>query len=147
MQIRTKKILHICVYLDAQCSVVSDSLRPYGQQPARLLCPWGFSRPESWSGLPCPLLGDLPNSGKEPRPPTLQADSLLSEPPGKPNIYMSVYIYIYIYIYAYIYTHTHTHVYIPGVGHGNLLQYSCLQNPLDRGAWQAIVHTVTKSRT
>ena len=84
-------------------SVVSDSLRPYGQQPARLLCPWGFSRQESWSGLPCPLLGDLPNSGKEPRPPTLQADSLLSEPPGKPNIYMSVYIYICIY------THTHTH--------------------------------------
>ena len=31
----------------------------------------------------------------------------------------------------------------PGGGHGNLLQYSCLENPMDRGAWQAIVHGVT----
>ena len=28
----------------------------------------------------------------------------------------------------------------PGVGNGNLLQYSCLGNPMDRGAWQATVH-------
>ena len=35
----------------------------------------------------------------------------------------------------------------PGEGHGNLLQYSCLENPMDRGAWQAIVHGVTKSCT
>ena len=44
-----------------------------------------FSRQEYWSGLPCPPPGDLPNPGIEPRSPTLQADSLLSEPPGKPN--------------------------------------------------------------
>ena len=35
----------------------------------------------------------------------------------------------------------------PGGGHGNPLQYSCLENPTDRGAWQAIVHRVTKSQT
>ena len=35
----------------------------------------------------------------------------------------------------------------PGGGHGNPLQYSCLENPTDRGVWQAIVHGVTKSRT
>ena len=35
----------------------------------------------------------------------------------------------------------------PGEGHGNLLQYSCLENPMDRGAWRAAVHRVTKSRT
>ena len=35
----------------------------------------------------------------------------------------------------------------PGEGHGNPLQYSCLENPMDRGAWRAIVHGVTKSRT
>ena len=35
----------------------------------------------------------------------------------------------------------------PGGGHGNLLQYSCLENPIDRGAWWAIVHRVTKSWT
>ena len=34
--------------------------------------------------MPCPRLGDLPNPGTEPRSPTLQADSSLSEPPGKP---------------------------------------------------------------
>ena len=32
-----------------------------------------------------------------------------------------------------------------GGGHGNPLQYSCLENPMDRGAWQAAVHRVTKS--
>ena len=35
----------------------------------------------------------------------------------------------------------------PGGGHGNPLQYSCLANPVDRGAWQAAVHMVAKSRT
>ena len=35
----------------------------------------------------------------------------------------------------------------PGGGHGNLLQCSCLEDPMDRGAWQAAVHRVTKSRT
>ena len=34
----------------------------------------------------------------------------------------------------------------PGGGHGNPLQYSCLENPTDRGAWLAVVHGVTKSR-
>ena len=33
----------------------------------------------------------------------------------------------------------------PGGGHGNPLQYSRLENPMDRGAWQAIVHGVVKS--
>ena len=35
----------------------------------------------------------------------------------------------------------------PGGGHGNRLQYSCLENPMDRGAWQAAVHGVAKSWT
>ena len=65
--------------------------------PVRLLAnPWivvcqdplsmEFSRQEYWSGLPFPSPGDLPNLGIEPKSPTLQADSLPSEPPGKPNI-------------------------------------------------------------
>ena len=41
-----------------------------------------FSRQEYWSGLSFPSPGDLPNLGIEPRSPTLQADSLPSEPPG-----------------------------------------------------------------
>ena len=35
----------------------------------------------------------------------------------------------------------------PGVGNGNLIQYSCLENSIDRGAWRATVHGVAKSRT
>ena len=35
----------------------------------------------------------------------------------------------------------------PGGGHGNPLQYSCLENPMDRGAWQATVYGVTESWT
>ena len=35
----------------------------------------------------------------------------------------------------------------PGEGHDNPLQHSCLENPMDRGAWQATVHGVTKSWT
>ena len=45
----------------------------------------GFSRQEHWSGLPFPSPEDLPNPGIEPRSPSLQADSLPSEPPGKPK--------------------------------------------------------------
>ena len=46
----------------------------------------GFSRQEYWSGLPLPSRGDLPNPGSEHRSLALQADSLPSEPPGKPLI-------------------------------------------------------------
>ena len=35
----------------------------------------------------------------------------------------------------------------PGEGNGTLLQYSCLENPMDRGAWQATVNGVAKSQT
>ena len=66
-------------------SVVSCSLQPHGLQPARLLCPWGFFRQEYCSGMPCPPQGDLPNPGTKPGSPTLQAGSLSSEPPGKPQ--------------------------------------------------------------
>ena len=34
-----------------------------------------------------------------------------------------------------------------GEGHGNLLQYSCLENPMDRGAWWATVHRIADSET
>ena len=44
-----------------------------------------FRSAEYRSGLPCPPPGDLPNPGIRSRSPALQADSLLSEPPGKPD--------------------------------------------------------------
>ena len=45
----------------------------------------GVSRQEYWSGFSCHPQGDLPNPGIQPRSPALQADSLLTEPPGKPK--------------------------------------------------------------
>ena len=104
---------------------------------ARLLSPWGFSRPERWSGLPCCPPGDLSNPGIKPRSPELQVDSLplshqgslsstsnagdLGSIPGTGRV--------------------------PGGGNGNPFQHSCLENPMDRGAWQAVIHGVAKSRT
>ena len=44
-----------------------------------------FSKQEYWSGLPFSSPGDLPDPGIEPRSPALQADTLLSELPGKPK--------------------------------------------------------------
>ena len=45
----------------------------------------GFSRQEYWSGLLFPSPGDLPDQGNEPGSPALEADTLASEPPGKPS--------------------------------------------------------------
>ena len=45
----------------------------------------GFSRQEYWSGLPFPSPEDLPDPRIEPGSPALQADTLTSEPPGKPT--------------------------------------------------------------
>ena len=45
----------------------------------------GFSRQEYWSGFPRPPQRDFPNPGIEPMSLALQADSLPSEPPGKPS--------------------------------------------------------------
>ena len=68
----------VCV----SCLVVSDSATPWTvahQAPLSM----GFSRQEYWSGLPFPSPGDLLDPGTEPGSPTLQADSLPSEPAGK----------------------------------------------------------------
>ena len=92
----------------------------------------GFSRQEYWSGLPCLPPGDRSHPGIElasPVAPALQVDSLplllvLKNPPTNagnvrdpgsiPGLGRS-----------------------PGGGHGNPLQYSCLENPVDRGTWRA----------
>ena len=63
-----------CVCLVALC----DPWTVAHQSPLSM----GFTRQEYWSGLPCLPPGGLPNPGKEPRSPKLQADSLPSWPPG-----------------------------------------------------------------
>ena len=51
----------------------------------------GFPRQEYWSGLPFPSPGDLPHPGIKPGPPTLQADSLPTEPPGSQGTVIYVF--------------------------------------------------------
>ena len=53
-----------------------------------------FSRQEYWSGVPFPSPEDLPDPGIEPRSPTLWADALSSEPPGKSFIVYKVSLYV-----------------------------------------------------
>ena len=68
------------------CLVIQLCLRdPMDCSPPRLPHPWRFFRQEYWNGLLYPPPGDLPNPGIEPKSPSLQADSLLSEPQGKPS--------------------------------------------------------------
>ena len=130
------------------------------QEPARLCCPWGFSRQEYWSGLPCPPPGHLPDPGIEPGSPALQADSLPSEPPGRPkNTGMCNLSLLQGNFSTSELNRGLFHCFpggsevkasawnagdlgsipgsgrSPGEGNGNPLQYSCLENPMDRGAW------------
>ena len=69
------------VLVAQQCLTLCNptDYRPSFQAPLSM----GFSRHEYWSGLPFPSPGDLPDPGIKPRSPTLQADALPSEPPGK----------------------------------------------------------------
>ena len=110
----------------------------------------GILRQEYWRGLPFPSPRDLPDPGTESGFPSLQADSMLPEPPGTPRIY-------HIQMQMMITIHQHTSGASlgalvvknspvnagdtrdtgsipgpgrsPGGGHGNPLQYSCLRIP------------------
>ena len=64
------------------CLTLATSLTLALQAPLSMR----FSRQEHWSGLPFPSPGDLPVPGIEPRSPELQADSLLTELPKKPQL-------------------------------------------------------------
>ena len=137
--------------------------------------------------MPFPSAGDLPNPGIKPGSPTLQADSLPSEPPGKPlPVRMTIIketnnstgkdiekreCLCTVGGNVNWYNHYRKRGFpgssegkesaynegdlgsIPGSGsspeerHVNPLQYSCLENPINRGAWWAAVHGVIKSWT
>ena len=64
--------------------VASDSLHSPWAVACQAPLSMGFPRPESWSLLPLPFLGDLLDPWIKPGSPALQVDSLPSEPPGKP---------------------------------------------------------------
>ena len=84
-----------------------------------------YSRQEYWNGLPFPSPRDLPNPGIKPGSPALLADSLPTELQGMPIFIL--------------------YQWVTGEGNGTPLQYSCLENPMDGGAWWAAVHGVAES--
>ena len=71
----THRFVKMKVKVTQSCLTLCDHMKEFME----------FSRPENWSGKPFPSSGDLPNPGIDPRSPALQADSLLSEPPGNPE--------------------------------------------------------------
>ena len=77
-------LVHMCVFA---CAELLSHVQLFST-PWTIACLvpllMGFSRQEYWSELLFPSPGDLPNPEIEPRSPALQADSLPSEPPGKP---------------------------------------------------------------
>ena len=73
-----------CVPLSSGHLVVSDSLRPHGLWPTRLLCPWDCPGKNTGVGCHASSRGSF-NPGIKPRFLALQADSLPSEPLGKPK--------------------------------------------------------------
>ena len=62
-----------------------------------------FTSQEYWTGLSFPPKGNLPNSEIKPRSPSLQADSLSSEPPGKPHTLPTLFNFTYIFLLSYIF--------------------------------------------
>ena len=64
-------------------SVVSDSLWPYGLQPARLLSPWSYPGKNTGAGCHFLLQEDLPDPGFEPTSPASAGKFIATEPPGK----------------------------------------------------------------
>ena len=116
-------------------------------EATRLLCPWGLSRQEHWSGLPCPPPGDLPNLGTECA--SLAAPALVVRfftteqlrmgSPGSSDSKETAY-------------NVGGPGSIPGLerplgeGKCNPLQYSCLGNSMDRRAWQPTVHGAAKNQ-
>ena len=116
----------------------------------------GFYRQEYWSGLLCLLPRDLPDPGIEPESLLLhlvhwQVGYLPLAPPGKPFVWITVDFPV-----AQMVKNACSAQNLgaipglgrsPGEGNGNLLQNSCLENPMDRGAWRATVHRVRDSGT
>ena len=96
----------ICVHAQS-CLSLSDPMDLAHQAPLSI----GFSRQKYWNGLLFPSPGDLPNPEIEPGSPALLAYSLPSERPGKPNMYICMYV-IYIiynmYVTHYVYMITYS---------------------------------------
>ena len=131
------EIAQLCLTLcdPVDCSLPGFSV--HGILQARIL---------EWVPFPSP--GDLPDPGTEPRSPALKADTLTSES-GK-----IVCMWLVGFPGGSVVKNPQANAgnvdlipgsgRSPGEGNGSILQRSCLGNPMDRGAWRAIVHGVAK---
>ena len=147
------------------CSVVSDSSVATRTVALQAPLSMGFSRQEHWRGLPCPPPGNLPGPWIELRSPVLQVDSSPLEPLGKPKntgVGSLSLLQVIFPTQGLNQGFRGAEVKVsacnvgdlgsipgsgrsPGEGNGTPLQYSCLGNLTDRGAWGATVHGVSKS--
>ena len=114
------------------CPVVSDSSRPHGLQPTRLLHPWDF--PGKSTGVGCHFLLQriFPTQGSNPGLPHYRQTLYCLSHQG--SIYYIVKYNILIILIFNVQKLLHQ-VYSHGEGNGTSLQYSCLENPMDGGAW------------
>ena len=134
---------------------MSDSATPWTvarQAPLSI----GFSRQGYWNGNPFPSPGDLPSPGIEPGSPTLQADPVPSEPPGKPEgnfisnqfaksccFYLLSGVHLNLYLYQCFIATILIHILIISY----LDDYHCLLNDLSASnltPFQSILHTILR---
>ena len=131
------------------CSVMSVSLQPHGLQLARLLCLWDSPCKNTGVGCHALLQGIFLMQGSNPGLPHCRRILYQMSHQGSPGLGIRPY-----------YSNgreSACNTRDPGSisgsrrspegGHGSPLQYSCLENPMDRGAWWATVHGVAKSQT
>ena len=128
---------------------MSDSSRPHGLQPTRLLHPRDFPGKSTGVGCHFPLQGDLPTQGLNPGLPHCR--QMLYHLSHQENPKYSTVVRCSGCFSHFTWSRAFLPLlqtwYQPGEGNGTPLQYSCLENPLDGGAWWAAVHGLTESRT
>ena len=82
--------------VDKVCSVTFNSLRPDGLYPARLLCSWDSLGKNTGVGCHFFLQGIFPTQGSKPASPALAGGFFTTEPPGKPKIFIFMYLFIWL---------------------------------------------------
>ena len=136
------------------CSDMSNSLQQHGLQPSGLLCPWGF--PGKTTGVGCYsfLLGIFPTQGLNPGLLHCRQSTYHSHFIG----FIQEFIFSLLLCFPGASDHKESACSAgdpdfilgsgrsPGEGNGYSLQYSCLENTVNREAWRFTVHGVTKSQ-
>jgi len=117
---------------------VPDSFTTPWTLAHRLLYPWDYLGKHTGVGYHFLFQGIFLTQGSNPRLLHCQADSLPLSHQGSPSQILGSNIQMNFLANL---------IYKNGEGNGTPLQYSCLENPMDRGAWWAAVHGVTNSRT